>query len=108
MKDYRLSEIIAECKKQKNCSSCPCCDFCEYVDVYSMYPAEWENVEPRDMIELPCKQALDIDNKVYQWEVIYRGKNGLIYFNMFGTEAEADAFLNKLLQKAQQLKGDKE
>ena len=99
MKDYRLSEIIAECEKQENCNDCPCGDFCKYVDVFSEYPAEWNDIEPRDMIELPCKCKSTVNR---DWLVYYRSKYdcGLIEQQAFSSEAEADAFLAEL-------KGDK-
>lgn len=98
MKDYRLSEIKEICKTTiGGCNNCGVQNECHLLS--AQQPHGWD-IEPRNMLDLPCKQQLDIENRIYQWEVIYRGKDGLVYFNMFGREAQADAFLAEL-------KGDK-
>ena len=62
-----------------------------------------------DMITLPCKEHFTYthDNGYISenGRVYYRGEFDLIETAFFLTELEADAFLNELLQNAQQLKG---
>ncbi len=101
MKDYRLSEIKngywgdSDITKSRG----------EYELLCELqYDLEDENIEPRDMLELPCKIPLTaINGQVLSWQVVYRSVLGTgdIRTRLFGSEAEADAFLAEL-------KGDKE
>lgn len=110
MKDYRLSEIRDICETMHNefgeyaciyCENNGLGDFCtvEFVDS----PTDWYvDVEPRDMIELPCKIEvnadpckIEVNADPYKWQVIWRGSYR-IHTCEFYTEAEADAFLAEL------------
>ena len=72
MKDYRLSEVQAICEKRKHrnasCIGCEMEQFC-----FALNPA-CVDIEPRDMIELPYKQALGTVFSAYKWEVFFRLK----------------------------------
>ena len=72
------------------------------VHCYEEHPACKENdIEPRDMIELPCKEHR-VNDYGDVWDVYYRDERyGFVRHECRGTEAEADAFLAEL-------KGDKE
>lgn len=106
MKDYRLSEIVTHCKEmhdrygEKACDNCDGARFCE--NQYANIPRYWtdeHDIEPRDMIELPCKIPLTaINGQVLSWQVAYRSVLGIgdIRTRLFDTEAEADAFLAEL------------
>ena len=56
--------------------------------------------EPRDMIELPCKEHFvykhDDGHITENWRVFYRAEFALIGTAVFPTEPEADAFLADL------------
>lgn len=108
MKDYRLSEIKAICEKMHNEFGENACIYCEnnglgdFCSVeFENYPTDWYvDIEPRDMIELPCKE-LRTESFGNIWDVYHRNaKYGFIQHEYFNTEAEADAFLAEL-------KGDK-
>lgn len=104
MKDYRLSEIKEICEEKCNscslkeipCKSCKMQEICKTLNWQKYYrgfsPNNWE-LEPRDMIDLPCKQALGKAFMAYKWEVFFRLKDGVIGSKLFDTEPEADAFL---------------
>ena len=107
MKDYRLSEMRDICAghfcERGACEYCEAQDkelhdFCqEYFG--TTCPASYSDIEPRDMIELPCKCKSTVNR---DWLVYYKSKYdcGLIEQQAFSSEAEADAFLAEL-------KGDK-
>ena len=101
MKDYTLSEAKKICEEHRTCGDCPLkivtsrgigCVFCNI-------PSQWQNpIEPRDMIELPCKTPANADPwqiSPYKWQVIWRGSYK-ICTGEFHTEEEADAFLAEL------------
>ena len=98
MKDYRLSEVQAICVKRKRinagCIGCEMEEFC-----FALSPA-CVDIEPRDMIELPCKEHFTYTHHnghiTENWRVYYRSEFDLIETAIFPTEAEADAFLEKL------------
>lgn len=107
MKDYRLSEIKEICEKMHNefgenaCINCEnngLGDFCTVE--FENYPTDWYvDVEPRDMIELPCKiPMIAINEQVLSWQVAYRSVLGTgdIRTRLFDTESETDAFLAEL------------
>ncbi len=103
MKDYTLSEAKKICEEHRTCSDCPLkiitqrgigCVFCNI-------PSQWQNdIEPRDMIELPCKEHFvykhDDGHITENWRVFYRAEFALIGTAVFPTEPEADAFLADL------------
>ena len=97
MKDYRLSEVVEICKKYDgNCYLCP---FQRFGDVvlcsFGVAPCSWDtDIEPRDMIELPNKTAVEYNGK-YLTGVVYR-KLCFFVIKVFDTEPEADAFLADL------------
>ena len=103
MKDYRLSEISEICEKMQEEYGSNACDMCENLhygaEQFCIHkigddcPCEW-NIDPRDMIELPCKCKSTVNR---DWLVYYRSKYdcGLIEQQAFSSEAEADAFLVK-------------
>ena len=97
MKDYRLSEIKDICEQQGSCDDCECADVCHRVHKYKFIPNEWDDIEPRDMIELPCKISVRSDNEAF-WQVAYRGltRSGIVIVTDFSEESEADAFLADL------------
>ena len=110
MKDYRLSEIVAHCEKMGgDCEVCEGEDrgincACQRISSRFTPTFWWKVIEPRDMIELPCKiPMIAINEQVLSWQVAYRSVLGTgdIRTRLFDTEAEADAFLAEL-------KGDKE
>lgn len=93
MKDYRLSEAQAICEKRKrrnaSCIGCEMEQFC-----FALNPASVD-IDPRDMIELPCKcQSLQNGD----WLVYYRSSYdcNLIELRAFSYETNADAFLAEL------------
>ena len=110
MKDFRLSEIKTKCTG--NCFKCDerneelskfCRRFIKTYDDREM-PRDWD-IEPRDMIELPCKLKyikINPDRQKYfigseAWKVIYMAKyDGQIYDESFDEEVEADEFLQEL------------
>ena len=111
MKDYTLSEIVAHCKKMKESENpCSLCkvqnndihELCQ--NEFDSMPAVWDkmygDIEPRDMIELPCKEHFtythDNGHITENWRVFYRSELALIETAIFPTEPEADAFLEKL------------
>ena len=96
MKDYRLSEIKNGDWRDGD-STKSCGEFLRELQ----YDLENEDIEPRDMIELPCKE-LRTESFGNIWDVYHRNaKYGFIQHEYFNTEAEADAFLARL-------RGDKE
>ena len=110
MKDYRLSEIKDICKQlhaeygECACDECYIGTMCWKVCDESI-PKDWDDIEPRDMIELPCKLKyikINPDRQKYfigseAWKVIYMAKyDGQIYDESFDEEVEADEFLQEL------------
>ena len=102
MKDYRLSEI-----KNHNFNELwalsddiakrrPEFEFLRK----AQYSLEHLDIEPRDMIELPCKEHFvykhDDGHITENWRVFYRAEFALIGTAVFPTEPEADAFLAEL------------
>lgn len=109
MKDYRLSEIKAICKKMQEEYGSNACDMCENtlyeVEQFCIHkigddcPCDWGNIEPRDMIELPYKEHIFREGGDF-WVVYYRNaKYGCIDGKWFNTEAKADEFLANLKEK---------
>lgn len=99
MKDYRLSEIKEICEKQKDCDDCECVEFCGIIDAYNGMPIDIFDslkIEPRDMIELPCKMQYHDSVFGLAWIVLWYNKNGDIDGKNFITEAEADEFIRGL------------
>ena len=95
MKDYRLSEIKAHCKARvaKHQNPCKGCEM--EVVCKDTFPVGWD-IEPRDMIELPCKEKNTWGNLV-SYDVIFRDKYGHTHIiHDFFDEAKADAFLADL------------
>lgn len=95
MKDYRLSEILSYCYSNGDCKQCELEKICSHrLDYISIC-----NIEPRDMIELPCinhEKRFDTDLYV----VYYRnGQCGNIDRHPCDTEAEAKAFIEDLMGK---------
>lgn len=105
MKDYRLSEIKEICEAMHNKYGENACIYCEneglgdFCNVeFENYPIDWYvDIEPRDMIELPCKISVRSDNEAF-WQVAYRGltRSGIVIVTDFSEESEADAFLADL------------
>ena len=98
MKDFRLSEIKEICK---NGGCCPLIMNCGG-NRGNLAPSYWE-IEPRDMIELPCKIPLALTDGTTTfkvWQLVYRGNDGRVIERIYTTEIEA----NKALQE---LKGEK-
>lgn len=107
MKDYTLSEVMARCSKliekygaENACDYCrndeELYDFCN--EKLSDIPCEWKltfDPEPRDIMELPCKQTMKVDDSPTFWNVFFRSKYG-VDFEFFMDEAEADEFLAEL------------
>lgn len=96
MKDYRLSEIKDICEQQGSCDDCECADVCHRVHKYKFIPNEWDDIEPRDMVELPCK--MEYEGKYGKcWKVYYRNVlDGTIDHKGFYDETQADKFLQEL------------
>ena len=102
MKDYRLSEIKEICKSMTGNGGCLKCTLYPNVclkTLIDVVPNKWD-IEPRDMIELPCKEHFtythDNGHITENWRVFYRGEFALIETAFFPTEAEADAFIAEL------------
>lgn len=98
MKDYRLSEIKLKCTG--NCFKCDeeneeISKFCrKYIKTYDDYemPCDW-HIEPRDRIELPCKELVRREGGDF-WVVYYRSaKYGYVDGKWFDNETDADVFL---------------
>lgn len=105
MKDYRLSEIFAYCKemhdKYYGMQACMYCvldnpDLSEVCEKLEKCPLQWNDIEPRDMIELPYKQFHEVYASSGLWFIFYRNKDGLMESRYFNEETEADEFLAKL------------
>ena len=99
MKDFTLSEVKAHCKARVGKYPFPC-KGCEMeVVCKSTLPVGWD-IEPRDMIELPCKEHFvyehDGGHVTENWRVFYRAGYAFIGTAVFDTEREADAFLADL------------
>ena len=97
MKDYRLSEIKDICEQQDSCDDCECADVCHRVHKYKFIPTEWDDIEPRDMIELPCKiPMIAINEQALAYQVVYRSilGTGEIVTRIFDNETDADVFLS--------------
>ena len=113
MKDYRLSEI----KNHDRNKDWEVCDdellspleIARLRDIHD--DILYTNIEPRDMIELPCKSHFvyehDDGHITENWRVFYREEFALIGTAVFPTEPEADAFLEELKNKAKE-KDDRE
>lgn len=101
MKDYRLSEIKEICELETQNGGCLKCFFYpnSCLKMFKGVPRRWD-IEPRDMIELPCKEHFtythDNGHITENWRVFYRSELALIETAFFSTEPEADAFLAKL------------
>ena len=95
MKDYTLSEQKAICMKyaEVGCRKCEIHDFCH--NVRFKRPFAYDDIEPRDMIELPCKLPA-VSGK--QLQVVYRDKYGYVRSKPYDLDEEpdADAFLADL------------
>lgn len=96
MKDYRLSEVKECCKHMcakfpKPCKDCEMQAICK-----DTLPLGWD-IEPRDMIELPCKEHR-VNAYGDVWDVYYRDYEcyGKIDNKIFFTEANADEFIAQL------------
>lgn len=91
MRDYLLSEI-------KNANLSELTDCVELTHIHFLIKDC--NIEPRDMIELPCKEHFtythDNGHITENWRVFYRGQFALIETAFFSTEQDADEFLAKL------------
>lgn len=106
MKDYTLSEVASVCISKQtlyNGTVLYDCKNCEFEQICS--PTKWgskvgEIIEPRDMIDLPCKEHFIYTHNdghiTENWRVFYRSELALIETAFFSTEPEADAFLEKL------------
>ena len=107
MKDYTLSEVASVCISKQtlyNGTVLYDCKNCELEQICS--PTKWgskvgEIIEPRDMIELPCKNIYVGIAGVNRFQVLYRSTYGNIETRLYRTETEADEFLARL-------KGDKQ
>lgn len=96
MKDYRLSEIKAHCKARvaKHQNPCKGCEM--EVVCKDTFPVGWD-IEPRDMLDLPCKLTATRADGSTVYEIVHRGfVSKLICVSDFDTEPEADAFLTNL------------
>ena len=94
MKDYRLSEIKEICKTTiGGCNNCGVQNECHLLS--AQQPHGWD-IEPRDMIELPCK--MEYEGKYGKcWKVYYRNVlDGTIDHKGFYDETQADDFLQEL------------
>ena len=98
MKDYTLSEAKKICEEHRTCGDCPL----KIVTlrgigcIFGIMPRNWKNpIEPRDMIDLPCKLPA-VSGK--QLQVVYRDKYGYVRSKPYDLdeESEADAFLAEL------------
>ena len=102
MKDYRLSEIqnhnFNELWALSDDIAKRRLEF-EFLRK-AQYSLEHLDIEPRDMIELPCKEHFvykhDDGHITENWRVFYRAEFALIGTAVFPTEPEADAFLADL------------
>ena len=108
MKDYTLSEISDICVEMCNsrslkeipCKSCKMQEICKTLNWQKYHrgfsPNNWD-IEPRDMIELPCKQEIKFSEERSEWQVVWRDDFiQRIRFADFTTESEADEFWAKL------------
>ena len=98
MKDYTLSKIKSICTKQSVNGGCETCEIgTQDCIINACKPCNWY-IEPSDMIELPCKIKVAYLDDVFAWQVLRRNKNGDVETvnDIFGTEADADAFLANL------------
>lgn len=96
MKDYTLSEVKAHCKARVGKYPFPCRGCEMEVICKSTLPVGWD-IEPRDMLDLPCKQEIEFSKEHSEWQVVWRDDFiQRIRFADFPTESEADAFLADL------------
>ena len=106
MKDYLLSEIKEICKQLHAeygdcaCDECYIGTMCWKVCDESI-PKDWDDIEPRDMIELPRKEEFEFVQNcgmVRHWRVYYLDKenNNIMRHQYFLSEFEADEFIKKL------------
>ena len=95
MKDFRLSEMVEECKKHDKCCDCRIKEFCGAVSFEGLKGLT-EKISPRDMIELPCK--MEYEGQYGKcWKVYYRNVlDGTIDNQGFYDETQAGAFLQEL------------
>ena len=108
MKDYRLSEIKEICEEKCNscslkeipCKSCKMQEICKTLNWQKYHrgfsPNNWD-IEPRDMIELPCKiPMIAINEQALAYQVVYRSilGTGEIVTRIFDNETDADVFLS--------------
>lgn len=97
MKDYTLSEAKKICEGHRTCGDCPLKIVTQrgIGCLFWIMPRKWQNpIEPRDVIDLPCKIPVRLDDDV-RWQVVYHGltRSGIIITTQLFTEHEADAFL---------------
>lgn len=98
MKDYLLSEIKAICDDcVGDCDFCEISYECDSLGI-EKYPTHWENIEQRNMIELPCK-IYSTDTGYPHIQIVWRGIGGVVIIQFFDDEDEADEFLQKLKGK---------
>ena len=93
MKDYTFSEMLEICREYDDCAGCPFETICQN----GIASVNERDIEPRDMIELPCMIILGVP-ACMEFVVIYKDKHGLVKIKTFDCtqEAEADAFLSSL------------
>ena len=99
MKDYKLSEVVEICKKYGgNCYLCPFQRFGDAVLCsFDVAPRSWDiDIEPRDMIELPCKIPYSNVCDEVKYFVIYMKNNGFVSITNGYTEDDADKLLLEL------------
>ena len=103
MKDYRLSEIqnhnFNELWALSDDIAKRRLEF-EFLRK-AQYSLEHLDIEPRDMIELPCKVRLKLDKSTVVWQIVSRAEDNGISTRIFINESRADEYLAEL-------KGDKE
>lgn len=103
MKDYTLSEIKAHCEKMHDRYGGEACIRCEKgisgfcMGQFLSKPCfGWNDIEPRDMIELPYKEFHEVYAGQGLWFVFYRAEGRLMDSRYFNEEESADAFLAEL------------
>ena len=101
MKDYRLSEVRDMCEecweRKRNCDECGVEGMCS--SCFDELPYNWDDIEPRDMIELPCKVRFEdkmTGKTIIGWQVLSRKDGGYVGSDWFTKEEEADEFLQEL------------
>ena len=93
MKDYLFSEMLNICREYDDCLGCPFETICQN----GIASVNERDIEPRDVIELPCMITLGVP-AFMEFVVIYRDKYELIKIKTFDCtqECEANAFLESL------------